>query len=289
MENPLSGGREDNDGRAGFWLLEGDPNELGQRLRELQRETERRRRIKEQNRIAKVIWVYGVLPLPVVYYSRIYQRFRGGRAQEYLLRFVQFVSVWLMKLMRAITVLIIASGWFRQIFNMFMAHASAVTYSDNFLKDIFTFILRDHSAALLDRKAMWGPQPPPWLLYHTLHQFVLDVLARMLSADCAYALSPLRDQPVTDKNWCKINKNSLIFKLAEILEVKFPALQLLSPWVLTTVTVVVYLTYGIVGQYVCLNVLSAHFTNIGFRSLPFFKFVGKLAKLMWSTPGNPVL
>lgn len=287
MENALNDRRGESDGPLGMWDLEGDPNDLGQRLRVLQREVERRRREKEQNRLAKVIWVYGVLPLPVVYYSRIYQRLRGGRAQEYLLRFVHFVGVWLMKLMRAITVLIIASGWFRQIFNMFMAHASAVTYSDNFLKDIYTFILRD-STTLLERRAAWGPQPYPWVQYFTLNQFVLDVLARMLSVSCIFASLSTEDGRDFKKRECKIDKNSLIFKLAEILAIKFPIFLLLSPWVLTTVTVVVYLTYGIVGQYICLNVLSAHFTNIGFRSLPFFKFVGKLAKLMWTTPGNPV-
>lgn len=248
---------------------------------EIRRLTNRLRQHHETHeRYVHLYWLW-FLPLPVVNYALIWRRNRPANLAQTALRAFLAISTMVVRLSRFLAYLAFTGHWLRDVIKFMLVYCSLVTFSENFFVDIVTYIFRN-SESLLERRnqlqntdffpQLDGSAIPNWLFWWTVASNSVALLLRM---KCEISAE------FPEQGACQIDRNALIFRFSEASMVVFPALKTVPLPVLTAFTVLLYVVYGLGGQFLCFNVLLFWLINTMRRTYPALDFMGKLSKVLW--------
>lgn len=253
-----------------------DRHRLHHQLRDPLRELGRQREL-----VFSVTWLWGVLPLPVVNYALLWRRNRPQNIRMALTQFLTTVTLLMMKLGRVIAYMILTGNWIRDLLRFLMMFGSMVTFSENFFQDIFTYAMRNYPL-LVQRNIEMKRENLGVIEWINLYQFVFDNMAWNIRTKCT---SPPQKYP---EALCSLHVESLIFRFSNALLQVMPLLNSLPTPVLTTATIAIYLTYGLVGQFVGFNVVAFLMLHSVHRWFPYFSFVSRFFKALWHSTGSIV-
>lgn len=227
------------------------------------------------SRIIYTVYLFYVLPLPIINFPVLWRRFR----QHSVFYWIDLASAWafrqFVRLGWLVWYLAITMWWLEDLCKFISVFGSMATYSPGYFGDIFTYAVRNWPF-LLERKyelfKTWGNETPIIELDSFL-QVITDNLSSHVRAIC---LSE------TGLEACVLDTNSLIFRFSGVLERIFPMFSRLPTFFLTCTTISIYIAYGIVAQFFGANVLIFLCVHTAHRWLPSVKFTSRLFKLVWN-------
>lgn len=254
-----------------------DLNEFNDRLHErLHRHLQNRR---DRELVLSVVWVLGVLPLPIVNYAVLWRRHRPENMRMALTRFVTTATLVVIRLGRLMAYLVLTGNWASQVLRFLTTYGSMVTFSENFFLDIYTYAVRNYPL-LVQRKYELLQYSSGEIEWENIVQFVFDNLAITVQTRCVLS---------TDvSGHCTLHAESLIFRFSKALLHVFPLLNVMPSFVLTATTIAIYLSYGLIGQFLGFNVIFFLVLHVGHRWLPIGSFLGRFGKAVWQSTGTMV-
>ena len=265
--------------------------------------------LAQQRREFHLLWIFGVIPLPIINYRTMWQRHRPTSLMRVVLSFLSTALMTILRVTRTILFLVGTISYFHSILRCFTMFSEIVTFSDNIFRDLLTFMFRN-STGLVPRNKIIEVNGGDCLYFATedtstwnlLTTTMYNAAAKGIKTQCylvnrckpivstdtfEYLLS--RQSPSLDLLECTIISDTLPFRFANVFTTFFPYLNLPSySWLLTMSVVSIYLAYAVLGDIVCVNVLVFCYFNIG-KILVSYKdvYIG-IAKIIWKTFGGLV-
>lgn len=225
--------------------------------------------------VARVKWIFGFIPLPIVNYALLWRRNRPHNLRHSLSAIALSFCTIILRILRWLLYFLSLGNYARNALSLFITLASSATFSENSLSDIYSYILRD-SLFLLDRRAaiVFGLAGTT---EKSFFQFLVDKLALQLNGMCLVASvegSLLDDEK---RMWCNVKQDTLIFRFSRAIESKF---SMPAP-LLTSVTVFIYVAYGLLAQVVGFNVIFFFILLMGYRMNRFLPFFKRFSQSAW--------
>lgn len=222
------------------------------------------------------IYFFGIIPFPIINFPIVWSRFRQRSLSQWLGEVAVFISHKIIRLGRLLWYAIIMIWWLEDVCKFISIFGSMATYSPAFFEDIATYLVRNWPS-VIDRKAAlykeWGDEPPI-IEINSVLQLIMDNALSHVHASCTTNQS--------DIAVCVLDKNLLIFRFSDVLVRIWPNFDTLPSVFLTTITIGIYICYGIVAQFVGANVLIFFCVHSVYRWFPTVKFMSTLVKLMWN-------
>ncbi|KAK6457746.1 uncharacterized protein RJT20DRAFT_2292 [Scheffersomyces xylosifermentans] len=207
------------------------------------------------------VWVLGYIPLPGLRYGQIWRDYRPRSFGFALYRVLTTISFVLIKVARFTAFIMWARVYLQTLIRNFFFFSNILTFSENFLFDAISFVLRN-SPEVIERKK----------------QIVLN------NADLFYSIDEDNDSlfsvviPTVIYNWfarsisttqryengmvLEIDTDNLVFKFAEVLKNYYPSLADEShSWTLSMITIGIYIAYALLGELLCINILTLYMVN----------------------------
>lgn len=228
-----------------------------------------------------IFWLLGLLPIPVVNFALLWRRNRPENWRMALARIVTTTTLILARLGRLMSYMVFTANYIKDIVRFLTLFGSMVTFSDNFFRDIFTYMVRNYPL-LVQRKYNLLHEQEGEIERESFVQFVCDNLAMYVNTHCV--LSGDGDSV----GYCTLHEQLLIFRFSNTLIKIFPGFVQLPDFMLTFTTVCIYLSYGLIGQFLGFNVLFFFILHIFHRWVPLLSFFGKFGKAAWQSTGTMV-
>lgn len=232
---------------------------------------------QRNERIFDLYWLFGFLPLPKVNYGLLWRRHRPADLVRSSMRLIVAIVAGMMKISRLFVYGIAVFQWLRDILQWIFIYGSMVTFSPNFFVDIENYILRDNVDIIRTQSSShWVTN---LLKAHGViidrelwTQVIYDMVSSTIRRQCY-------DDGVTQQ--CHLDKDSLIFRVSDVIELHFPIFERLPAFVLTTTVVLLYLMYGFAGQLISFNVIFYFIMQIIYRFEGLSKIILGVGKILW--------
>lgn len=249
-----------------------------------------RRRREDSGHYISCLWKFGLLPLPIFHFRRLWRRFGPNNIQESLVRIATIAVTTLMRLIRFGLFIIASSAYLHNILRHLFIFSNLLTFSNNFLRDIVTFISRNNSGllerhqtiAMKQKGIFYFKEDEDFHAYSTwdvINTTAYNWVSSLINMNCVL-FEGERDFK------CSLYEDSLIFKFSRIVGDFFPSIggkESNVSWSLTISTVVLYLFYALGGDLICLNVLFFLSVNMGKRILHYKDIYANLGRIVWNT------
>lgn len=250
-------------------------NELIRRTQDLQTQPQ------EPNQYVKLIWFLNFIPLPVVKYRRLWRDFNGA---QIIWRLLTIMVINVTRIFRFAMFLVGSSFYLQRIARTLFMFGNELTFSANFFKDIFTYLLR-YNTALFERYEIIQTKGIRFSLgldgqltlgsfFEFLKRFVIHTFILQIKSVC---------QNQNGEVTCGADDTSLIFKFDSIMRAKLPHL---SENYLTLLVVSIYLTYALVGNLICMNIFYLYSLNIFNRFVKYSSYYTGLFRAIWKASGD---
>lgn len=218
-----------------------------------------------------VVYIFQMIPLPTFQYLQ-YWRDHKNYFRRYFVSYVNRITISIARYARIFTEILFFFIYFHNLARYLFSFADAVTFSDSFLRDCFTF-LAGRSELLIARHTEIVRHDGNILYFAEndnvgIMEFIVvsfyNWLARNLVTSCTKgANGPL----------CYIPENSLIFRFLHVIQLNFPWL---SEYMLRLITLMIYNVYAVIGWLVCFNVLIFFTVKLLRRIIKFRPFFANL-------------
>lgn len=232
-----------------------------------------------REQIARIKWILGIFPLPIVDYALLWRRNRPQNLRHAVTATILSVFTVTLRIIRWLLYFVSLGHYAQSALRFFIMFASLATFSDNALVDIYSYVMRDYPT-LLERKAILlfdEKNPARDSVFH----FVADTLAKYLNASCGSVVKHVANGDVIRERWCYAKQDTLIFSFSKVFETTIPLLSRLPTPFLTSFTVVFYVMYGLVAQVVGFNVIFFFMLLMGYRMNRFIPFFIRFSKSAW--------
>lgn len=240
---------------------------------------------QRNERIVKLHWLFGFIPLPNVNYTLLWRRHRPVDIARTSMRIFIGITAAAIRLSRLFVYGIAVFQWLRDILQAVLIYSSMVTFLPNFFVDIETYIFRDSQETWVPHnRTLWVNSLPindgnvfDWTLWYTMLRNVVSSTVR------------LQCEKVHGNEVCVIDKNSLIFRFSDVIALHFPIFTRLPSLVLTTLVVSLYVAYGFAGQMISFNVLFYFMMQIHARFNSTVKLIIGVMKILWLNGAEMVM
>ncbi|CUM46057.1 uncharacterized protein AC631_05794 [Debaryomyces fabryi] len=250
-----------------------------------------RRKREDSGRYISCLWMFGLLPFPIFHFRRLWRRFGTNNVQESLVRLAKIAITTLMRIIRFGLFIIASSAYLHNILRHLFIFSNLLTFSNNFLRDIITFMSRNNSGllerhqtiAMKEKGIFYFKEDADFQAYSTwdiITTAAYNWVSSLINMNCVSYFSDERHFE------CSISEDSLIFKFSRIMGDFFPSIggtESNVSWSLTISTVVLYLFYALGGDLICLNVLFFFSINMGKRVLHYKDIYAGLGSIVWNT------
>lgn len=236
--------------------------------------------IPDHEQVVHIIWLLGIFPLPVVNYSLLWRRNRPQNWRQALIRSLTTILLGIVRMGRILGYFILAGGWIRDIVRHISIFGNMVAFSDNFFQDIFTYALRNYPLLVQRKYELEMSESIEW---NTVDQCIIDTLAWNIRTNCVFPADT-----ESGAGYCTLHLESLIFRFSKALLQVFPFFNFMPSAVLTLTTIVLYMSYGLIGQFLGFNVIFFFSLHSFHRWMKFFGFMGQLGKTLWHSTGSLV-
>ncbi|RCK65123.1 hypothetical protein Cantr_00641 [Candida viswanathii] len=269
-------------GQINRYLDQFPQDERNERISDMHIAIQRQRELQNQRKYYHINWCWTYIPFLVIHFDQIWRDMTWLNIQLYVMESVTLAVIMLVRALRFTTFIIGSGIYFQGIVRRLFVFCDVITFSDNFIRDVFTYILKD-SPAILERLEViqYHDGNVMYFLkydeYNDLSSFqvirmtYVNLVASMLHADCVIT---------SDSATCKLLTNTLVFKFSQVLQDCFPKLGTAG---LKFITLIIYLTYAIVGDIICLNVLLFLSYNLLNRFLGYKQVFVGLRNMLWSS------
>lgn len=260
-----------------------EDREIQEQINQLQQRIDQHLQNQRRDRelAITIFWLLGLFPIPVVNYALLWRRNRPDNWRTALARIVTTTTLILVRLGRLMAYMVLTGNWIKDIVRFLTVFGSMVTFSDNFFRDIFTYMVRNYPL-LVQRKYNLLHEQEGEIEWENLVQFVCDNLAMYVNTHCVFSGDG------DNGGYCTLHEQLLIFRFSNALIKIFPGFVQLPNFMLTFTTVCIYLSYGLIGQFLGFNVLFFFMLHIGHRWVPLLLFFGKCGKAAWQSTGTMV-
>lgn len=247
---------------------------FAERLRQVRNERYRRRQ--------RWFWI-GYVPIPVM--------FRVRNIQRFILNTFVTIVLGIFKITRILIFIIAILNYFDNFYRIFIIFGEAFTFSDNIFRDLLTFVFRNNVNLILQNKII---QVNRGIIYidESQSQFkifkstIFNVLARNMKISCKNNLNVFATRykcPDISHLDCHLTTDTLLFKFSDVLLDFFP---MMTETGLTSVVVGIFLTYALLGDILCFNVLMFFFFNLLKKVFVYQEVYVASAKIIWKTFGS---
>lgn len=255
---------------------------------------ERRREQENANRYFTFLWVFNMIPLPILNHRRIWREYVPNNFRVSLFKFITSFILTLFKVIRFTLFIIASSAYLHNILRNLFVFSNLITFSENFLRDIFTYIFKDnldllsaHEALIKNKGDVFyfetNDDYNEYSFLKVLRMVTYNWLSGLLNATCI-TFQEVDSKLVSTK--CEIIDDTLIFRFSKVMKDFFPFIansESSFSWSLTLSTVLVYLFYALGGDLICLNVLFFWSVNLGKRILHYKDVYTGVGSIVWNT------
>ncbi|KAL6451722.1 hypothetical protein SBY92_003029 [Candida maltosa Xu316] len=259
------------------------PNERNQRIDNINRAIRHRREAQQrQQQYYHIKWLFTYFPVLIIHFDEIWRNLTWATIQRYLFEFVTNSVMLLIRAIRFMTFVVGSGVYFQGIVRRLFVFCDVITFSDNFTRDVFTYILKDSPHILNQLELIQFHHGNMMFFlqyeeYNNLSSFEViklsyyNIVASMVRADCVVT---------SESATCKILTNTLVFKFSQVLRDFFPSLSITG---LKTITLMIYLTYAIIGDIICLNILLFLSYNLMNRFLGYKQVFVGIRGMLWNS------
>ncbi|CAX41629.1 conserved hypothetical protein [Candida dubliniensis CD36] len=253
----------------------------------------------QQTQYYHIHWIFSYVPFIILNFDQIWRDFSW---RAFWARTVDVVTSAMIMAVRALrfTTFIIGSGvYFQGVVRRLFVFCDVITFSDNFIRDMFTYILRD-SQDILDqcillerhsRNVFYFLQYDEYNDLSSLQVLQLayrNLLASLINVECiTYSPNSTGTTTTTSSSSstatttsCKILTDTLVFKLSSVFQDFFPALGSTG---LKLITLWIYISYALIGDIVCLNILLFVSYNLINRFMGYKQMFQGLKDILWNS------
>ncbi|KAK6461559.1 hypothetical protein DFJ63DRAFT_314191 [Scheffersomyces coipomensis] len=230
------------------------------------------------------IWLFGILPIPALHYKQLWRKYRPHNIRALLMKFVARTLMILVRVIRFSSFVLASSAYLHGIIRNLFIFSNYITFSENFMRDVLTYVLHD-STLMLDRhfEVMKhqgdifyftdDPNYNKFSMFEIIGKLIINWISRSIQTSCVK----------TTVDWeCTVMDQSLIFKFSDVLISFFPSLQPRS-FSLKSATVGIFVLYALIGDIICVNILVFSFYNIGTRVLGYKSVMGNIGSIIYNT------
>lgn len=232
-----------------------------------------------EDHVARIKWVFGILPLPIVNYPLLWRRHKPQDLRHAITATILSIFTMALRIIRWLLYFLCLGNYLLNALNIFMMFASLATFSESAMSDIYSYVLRD-SQTLLDRRVSlaFGRDD---LSRNSPLQLIYSMLAMKLDCFCVsmHFIGPLKEGD--KRRFCEVNQELLIFGFSKVFESTIPLLATLPRPFLTVFTVTVYVIYGCLVQVLGFNVMLFFLLLMGYRMKGFLPFFIRYTKACW--------
>ena len=269
-------------GQFNRYLDQFPQDERNERISDMQIALQRQRELQNQWKYYHINWYLTYIPLIVIHYKAIWKDLTWRNIKHYVVEAVTLAAIMIVRALRFTTFIIGSGIYFQGIIRRLFIFCDVITFSDNFIRDVLTYILKD-SPAILERlevihfhnnKIMYFLKYDEYndlSSFQIIKMIYVNITASMLQADCI---------STSESSTCKLLTNTLVFKFSHVLQQYFPKLGDSS---LKFITLSVYMTYAIIGDIICLNILLFLSYNLLTRFLGYKQIFSGLRHKRWSS------
>lgn len=218
------------------------------------------------------IWLLNVIPLPVVKYRRLWHDFYP-RIGEMVSRFLAMTVILAMKFVRITLFLVGSSLYLQRIFRTLFTFSNELTFSNNFFKDVITYLLRNNQG-IFDRVANVNQHGLANLIAPenvTSWQFIKELFLHFVMLHVNFTCIKYNEEPEK----CSPDTNLLIFKFHDIVKSIRPNSNP-TLWMVT-----IYLLYALLGNFICMNILYMCSINLGNRLKKYGSYFTNFINILW--------
>ncbi|KAI5958510.1 uncharacterized protein KGF55_005770 [Candida pseudojiufengensis] len=237
------------------------------------------------NNYIRIRW-FKFLPIILLNYSRIWSNLTIQNLKHYLKLSILKVFYIMVQSIRTLFFLIMIQSYFHGIMNMIFAFCDVLTFSDNFLKDLITFIVNDNLNFLQKHEKLMENNGDLFYfmdiesnknlsILQNLKFFIINYIVSMLSTNC------IKESESDNKIKCIPIKSTLIFKIFDSISNSFP--QITNKLTLKYLTIFIYLTYAMIGNVICINILMFFIYNFMNKILSYNQFLKNMKDVVKNT------
>ena len=260
---------------------------------------------QQQPRYYHVHWIFSHIPFIILNFDQMWRDFSW---RAFWARTIDAITSAVIMTVRALrfTTFIIGSGvYFQGVVRRLFVFCDVITFSDNFIRDMFTYILRDSKdildqCVLLERHLRNVFYFLQYDEYSNLSSFQViklayqNLLASLINVECiTYAPNSTGSTTTTTSSSssatttsCKILTNTLVFKLSSVFQEYFPALGSTG---LKLITLWMYISYALIGDIICLNILLFVSYNLINRFMGYKQVFQGFRDILWNSLFNFIL
>lgn len=238
-------------------------------------------REQHDHRLFRMRWIWDIIPVPSINLALL-RRHHSART----------VAISIVSLAQAALILtkrlIVAAGYYfclMFVIQTVVNQISIFVFSENFLVDISTYMLRNYPLLMDARRSIALGDIDSYVDFDnaSLWQMFKAVASAFLSMAIRVRCEKNAKDEITT---CDIDTNSLIFKFSDILRSYLPPLP--SP-LHTAAVVIFYVTYGLAAQLITTNMCAHYGYFLVCRVFRPCKFMIRLGKLLWLNAKNTVI
>lgn len=226
-----------------------------------------------------IVWLFDHIPVPIVNFFFIYQNITWPNIIDWIFNTMTELVMMILRVLRFTAVVISITFYFHKVIRTFFIICDILTFSQNFMRDAFTFVVQDYEF-LLKRHEMiykhkgdhlyflqYEPDLSSWRILFTS---TINLLSSMLVTDCTS----------NGEGKCELVKDNLIFKFSEVFLKYYPNI---SMWLLKLLTIIIFFTYALIGDFICLNIVMLVGYNVHYRIEKYKQVFLSLKNIIWTT------
>ncbi|KAI5956248.1 hypothetical protein KGF54_000723 [Candida jiufengensis] len=252
-----------------------------QQQQQSQQQPSQANRTTHINNYLRIRW-FKFLPIFLLNYSVIWSNLTLENIKHFIKLSITKLFFLLAQSLRMVFFLIMIQSYFHGLINMIFAFCDVLTFSDNFLKDLVTFLVDNNQYILKCHENLVAHGNDLFYFFDLKEYETNSVLENFQFLVLNYLSSFLMTDCVNSKGnvVCKPIKNTLIFKLYDAVYQSFPNSSKLS---LKYLTMMIYLSYALIGNVICINILMFFVYNFMNKLFGYTQFIKNMKDVVKST------
>ncbi|EGW31025.1 uncharacterized protein SPAPADRAFT_142568 [Spathaspora passalidarum NRRL Y-27907] len=231
------------------------------------------------------IWLWKI-PLLVVNFTQIWRDMTVANVLDFTFDTITKVIMFTLRVVRFTVFMVTSFIYFHRIIRIFFVFCDVMTFSNHFMRDAFTYIFQN-SLEMLKRHEiiMKNDGNVLYFLQYTnstemssfnvLHAAIYNTLSATLVTTCMN-----KDGKVS----CRLDTDSLIFKLSDVITTHYPSLNSSTGSILLKIlTILLYMTYAIIGDIICINIWFFCMYNFLDRAVKYKQMFINLRGIIWKS------
>lgn len=234
-------------------------------------------------RFYEVMWYYNYIPIFTIRFGRIGQQITWHNLQQVIFDAASYFFKMIQTGLRSLIFVWVLQTHLRNITNMIFIFSNAITFSTNFIKDLFTYAFQNSPQVLHDHQLLVAHNWDVFYYFNSEEYQNASFLQHLWFIYRNYRASLLKTTCITINKElpdCSLVMDSLVYRMLDAIARSCPQL---STNMVRFITLTIFLLYATLGNFICINVLCFAMFNIMRRIIGYSKIVKNLGKVIGST------